>query len=102
MKTFITIAGVVLISLPLLVVAGSKNTENGWEPKTHKKSVFKKADKDFRGAKVEILQMNGEVIAEQLLLTRRVIIDFEDVKTGEYIIRITKGKDIKEFQFVKK
>jgi hypothetical protein len=102
MKTFITIVTIGLMSMPLLIAAKTQDTKNGWEPKANKKSsVFKKTDRKFKGAKVEILQMNGEVIAEQTLLKRRVIIDFEDVKDGEYTIRITKGNDIKEFQFVK-
>jgi hypothetical protein len=40
-------------------------------------------------------------LTTQLLRKKKVIIDFTDVKDGYYIIRVSKGSKVKEFQFVK-
>lgn len=63
--------------------------------------VFK-AERKLLGAKVEVYSMNGNLVTSQRLHRRKMIIDFCDVKFGEYIIRITKGDEKQEFHYVKK
>jgi cell division protein FtsB len=60
-----------------------------------------KANKKLLGANIEVLHSNGEVVTAQILTKRKMIIDFSDVKKGEYTIRITKGKQQEEFQYSK-
>jgi hypothetical protein len=61
-----------------------------------------RAEKKFQGAKVEILSVNGEVLAQQHLRSRKVIIDFSDVRFGTYVIRVSKGDHTQEFTYTKK
>lgn len=63
--------------------------------------VFR-AERKFIGAKVEVYSMNGDLVTAQRLHRRKMIIDFCDVKFGEYTIRITKGDERQEFHYVKK
>ena len=74
------------------------------EPKEGKeKNIFVfKADRKLVGGRVEILRENGAVLSEQILRKRKMIIDFEDVKDGEYTIRVIKGEKVQEFTFEKK
>jgi hypothetical protein len=62
--------------------------------------VFK-AEKKMIGAKVEIIQLNGGLIAEQILQTRKLVIDFDEMKSGTYIIRVVKGTQVKEFNYTR-
>jgi hypothetical protein len=61
-----------------------------------------RAEKKFLGAKVEILSVNGNVLAQQHMRNRKVIIDFRDVRFGTYIIRVSKGEHTQEFTYTKK
>jgi hypothetical protein len=63
--------------------------------------VFK-TDRKFIGATVEVIFANGEVITSQKLEKRKMMIDFADVKAGDYTIRVTKGKRVEEFYYEKK
>jgi hypothetical protein len=103
MRTILKIIVICVLSV-LLTIAAKANDTRGWEPKPAKnKNLFVvKADKKFLGAKVEVLYGAGEVITEQKLLKRKIMIDFDDVRIGTYTVRITKGKDVKEYQYLKK
>lgn len=68
----------------------------------YKNLIMLKMDKRFLGAKVEIIYSNGEVVSSQTLINKKMIIDFASVKQGEYIIRLSKGEDVKEFKYEKK
>ncbi|SKC72113.1 T9SS type A sorting domain-containing protein [Ohtaekwangia koreensis] len=61
-----------------------------------------KAQKKFKGAKVEVFQANGELMTSQNLQKRKMIIDFGSVQQGTYVIRLTKGDDVQEFQYISK
>ncbi len=63
--------------------------------------VFK-AKKKFTGATVEIYSSNGEMVTSQHLKKRKMIINFSDVRYDTYTIRIAKGNNKQEFQYVKK
>ena len=66
------------------------------------KDVFVvKTEKKFIGAKVQVFNASGELLATQTLKKRKVVIDFGDVKTGSYTIRLSKDKKTKEFHFEK-
>jgi hypothetical protein len=85
-------------------MAAMANDNKDKEPipvKTKNLFVFK-TDKKFVGAQIEVVQANGNIIAKQVLLKRKMIVDFDNVKLGAYTIRITKGNQIQEFQYEKK
>jgi hypothetical protein len=63
--------------------------------------VFK-ADRKMLGARVEVYSATGNLVTAQRLHRRKMIIDFCDVKFGEYVIRIVKGDEKQEFYYVKK
>jgi hypothetical protein len=92
------------MSVLLSLAAMANDKHEGWEPKSTKnKHLFVvKADRKFVGAKVEILDGTGGLIAEQTLIKRKMLVDFDDVKTGTYTIRISKGNEVKEYQYMKK
>lgn len=63
--------------------------------------VFKAAKK-LMGASVEVFSSEGILVTKQTLEKRKMIIDFCDVKKGDYLIRIAKGNKKKEYSFSKK
>jgi len=60
-----------------------------------------KAEAAFRGAVVEVFFSNGDLVTSQRLVRRRLVIDFSHVKSGAYVIRVTKGDATRDFQFIK-
>jgi hypothetical protein len=70
-------------------------------PEKFKNLFVFKTDKKFIGATVDILSVEGDLITSQKLQKRKMIIDFRDVQLGTYIIRVSKGNQIKEFQYTK-
>jgi hypothetical protein len=98
-KMLLMSAAVMALVLPLSASAKSKAVD----PVAGKyKNLFvAKAERDLVGGRVEILSANGEVIATQVLQKRKMFIDFSDVKEGVYTIRVSKGNNVKEFQFEK-
>jgi hypothetical protein len=103
---------VLLLALSLLLatamslsaaVIPSKHEEVVDVVNTKYKNLFVfKAERKLIGAKVEVYSMNGDLVTTQRLHRRKMIIDFCDVKFGEYTIRITKGNQKQEFHYVKK
>ena len=72
-------------------------------PAARESSLFiLKAEKGFVGATVEIFHISGDLLASQPLQKRKVVIDFGSVQYGTYIIRLTKGDKIQEYQYTKK
>lgn len=101
MKALINILAVFFLFLS--ITASARNTDEGAYEKEKQKNLFvMKADKKFRGARVEVLSASGNVITSGNLEKRKVVIDFNAVKFGTYTIRVSKGDETKEFHFVKR
>jgi hypothetical protein len=100
-KILLITAALFVLMQPLLA-AVSMDGATGTVPGKHKDLFTVKTNRKFVGAKVEILASNGNVVTSQILQKRKVIIDFGDIKYGTYTIRISKGGQIKEFQYDKK
>ena len=67
------------------------------------KNVFVfKAEKHFVGATVEVYASNGELLTSQSLVKRKMIIDFGTALQDTYTIRVVKGAETREYQYVKK
>ncbi len=99
MKKFIVLLGFVVLLSTTLALGGNDPVEI---VRSKQKDLFViKADREFVGAKVEIFYSNGDVVTRQILQKRRMIVDFAHVKEGEYIIRVSKGERIEEFEYRK-
>ena len=69
---------------------------------THENLFVLKASRKFKGAEVEVLSSSGYLVSSQKLTRRKLTIDFKNVRTGSYRIKVKKGNVQEEFQFVKK
>jgi hypothetical protein len=95
----ILLIGAAVMALIVPLSAFAKRTE----PITgrDKKLFVVRTERKLVGGKVEILSASGELVASQTLQKRKMFIDFSDVKQGLYTIRVSKGNEVKEFQFEK-
>jgi hypothetical protein len=94
---------VLFVSLLLLGSVHAQAEDGTTGSSSKDKSLFVlKTNKKFIGAKVEVYQSNGELIASKNLDKRKVFIDFGGVRLGTYTIRVTKGAEVLEYQFEKK
>lgn len=102
MKTFLlTSAFVLAIISSFATEVTSGESVTSYSSKYKNLFVFK-AKKNFVGATVEIYSSNGEMITSQHLQKRKMIINFGDARYDTYTIRIAKGNNTQEFQYVKK
>src|SRR5438132_268880 len=60
--------------------------------------VFK-IGKLWKGANVEVINENGELVSQQKLYKKRMTIDFNNVKTGNYTIFVRKGDKVEQFKY---
>lgn len=102
MRTFKILFVLALLSLSGAVAADSIAREGDPNTPKHKNLFVVKADRLFVGANVQVFYSNGNLITAQKLQKKKMIIDFEDAKTGTYTIRVTKGNKTKEFEYIKK
>jgi hypothetical protein len=102
MKAFINMSIVALIFFSSTVVVGAPVDETPLIGPKYKNLFVFKTEKKLVGAKVEVLSENGQVVTSQVLQKRKMIIDFCDVRYGTYTIRVTKGENVKEYQYIKK
>lgn len=101
MKAFINVSIVALIFFSSTVVVGAPNDEVTSGGSRYKNLFVFKTDKKLVGAKVEVLTENGQVVTSQVLQKRKMIIDFCGVRYGTYTIRVTKGENVQEYQYIK-
>lgn len=71
-------------------------------PSKYKNLFVFKAERKFVGGTVEVYYSNGDLVTTHTIEKRKMIIDFCDVKFGEYTIRIKKGNEVEEYRYVKK
>jgi hypothetical protein len=104
-KIKIIVVGIAVLVIILTYTTGaSAATRDGRDPvpARYKNLFVFKAERNFVGAKVEVFSANGTVVTTQTLQKRKMIIDFCDVKSGSYTIRVSKGDHVQEFQYEKK
>ena len=103
MKTVVKVVLFGALTVLLSYVAMAKEPAKKWEPAGKGKNlIIYKADKKLVGGKVEIRSEDGKLIGEQVLQKRKLLIDFESMKLGSYVVRISKGEHITEFTYDKK
>lgn len=98
----ILLIGVAVLVMMQPAFAARSNDPVVMIPSKHKNLFVLKADRKFVGAKVEIIQLNGDVLSRQTLNKRKMIIDFGDVHEGSYVIRVSKNGRVEEFHYDKK
>jgi len=104
MKTIIKIIFLGVLTVLLSIAAMAHEPAKKWEPagSKNKNFIVYKASRKLVGGRVEILHANGARIAEQTLEKRKLFMDFQNMKSGSYIVRISKGDLVQEFAFNKK
>jgi hypothetical protein len=68
----------------------------------HQNLFVFKVDRKFKKALIEVYYGNGDLVAITAMARRKMIINFCDMKSGSYTIKVKKNNRIEEFQFVKK
>ena len=97
-----------LIALILVVISSSafaalpKEQSVKLIESKHKNLFVFKVEKALKGAEVEVYSASGNLITKQKLSTRKMIIDFKEVKFGAYTVQIKKDGAVQEFNYEKK
>ncbi len=92
---------IILITLSTTGVLRAGEEPTAQFVKSDLKNLFTiKVDKKLVGATIELVYSNGDLVAKELLQKKKMIIDFCDVKTGEYSVVIKKGDYRKDFKVV--
>lgn len=60
-----------------------------------------KTSRKFKGADVELVAPNGFLVSSQKLVYRKMVIDFQNLPSGTYTVRVRKNQIEKEFTFQK-
>ncbi|QSE97835.1 hypothetical protein [Fulvivirga lutea] len=69
---------------------------------TEYKNILKfKVDKELIGATIILSYSNGDIVTKEVLERKRLVIDFCDVKSGEYTVEIKKGNYKKDISISK-
>lgn len=103
MKTITLITTLFLLNLSAAFATPSpKEVTIDIVPSKYTNLFVFKVDRKFKGAAVEISFANGEVIADLKMEKRQLIIDFRDAKFGAYKIRVIKGNNVQQFQYIRK
>jgi hypothetical protein len=104
MKTLIKLIFLGVLTVLLSIAAMAKEPPKRWDNSgsRNKNIVIYKADKKLVGGKVLIFQADGNIVAEQVLQKRKLLIDFDSMQHGSYTVRIMKGDLVDEFIFEKK
>jgi hypothetical protein len=98
----ILLTSVAILMITTMVSAKMRGRGDGTGSGKSKNLFVVKTDRKLVGAKVEVFYGDGGVVSSQTLHGRKMIIDFADVKEGEYTIRVSKGDTVKEFHYEKK
>ncbi|MEM8568237.1 MAG: hypothetical protein AAGF85_17375 [Bacteroidota bacterium] len=94
MKYFATF----IIVFSTLTFATAENDPQIQLVKSDLKNLFTfKVDRSLLGAKVEMVYSNGDVVTIEKLEKRKMIIDFCDVKLGDYTVKISKDDYTRNF-----
>ncbi|GIV38191.1 MAG: hypothetical protein KatS3mg032_2570 [Cyclobacteriaceae bacterium] len=109
MKKFVIVAALLLLLATITTLSAAPAVQAGQPEevvdvlKTRYSNLFViRTERKYLGALVEVVASNGDVVTAQRLQRRKMIIDFCDVKFGEYTIRIRKGDELLEYTYVKK
>lgn len=97
MKTFAFIAALSLI-LTFPIAYGNSKADT---LSKHGNKVIFRIDRKFKGGEVEVVSVNGERVMREMLYKKKLIIDFGQVKSGRYIIKLKKGMLVQKHEYQK-
>jgi hypothetical protein len=99
MKTLALITTALLISVSSFAKISDPSVEL---IDTDYKNILKfKVKRDLVGATIKLVYSNGDVVAQEELVKKKMIIDFCDSRDGEYTVVIQKGDYMKEIEVKK-
>jgi hypothetical protein len=101
MRIFIIISTSILVIVGSLLMATPKQAKPEITTLTNENSLQIKVNRTFKGAAIEVFSSSGYLITSKKLSRRKMIIDFKNVRSGSYLIRVRKGKTQEEFKFNK-
>jgi hypothetical protein len=99
-KPKIIVLAVALLVMALSVSASPKNEGVSAVKSKHNSLFVLKTDKKFKGATVEVVSSKGEVITSHTMDKRKLIIDFKYAQQGAYTIRLRKGEEVRQFNYL--
>ena len=99
MKTRIYVA---TLALTLSVAAVAHATPIDVVAAKHKNLFVFTTARTMRGAEVRVYFSNGDLVTTQRLRKRKMIIDFCDVRSGDYTIVVQKGNTVEKFTYVRR
>lgn len=99
MKTLALISTALLISVSSFAKVSEPSVEL---IDTDSKNILKfKVDRDLVGATIKLVFANGDVVAQEELVKKKMIIDFRDSRDGSYTVVIEKGSYSEKIQVKK-
>lgn len=100
MKTLIAIFLSLHFVTASVVYSSKPNRSYLHQIDSNEKNVFTlKVGSQWRGAKVEVISESGGVIIQDKLNKKRMKIDFNNVKPGTYIVKISKNESQEKFNY---
>jgi hypothetical protein len=97
----------IAVSTAMFLIIGSLSMATPHKRKMEANSLIDqslfvlKASRKFKGAEVEVFSSSGYLVMSKKLTKRKLIIDFKNVRKGNYRIKVNKGDNHEEFQFNK-
>ena len=71
-------------------------------PSKNKNLFVTKVEKSLKGAAMEVYSSKGELVTSKKLSRTKMVIDFNDVKYGEYTIQLKKDGVVHKFNYEKR
>ena len=99
-KPKILVLTIALLVMVLSLSASPKNEGVSAVKSKHNSLFVLKTDKKFIGATVEVVSSRGDIVTSHTMEKRRLIIDFKYVQQGAYTIRLTKGNEVRQFNYL--
>lgn len=79
---------------------GHKNTHHVHVRAARMHIVYMKLDREIVGATLEVYSEQGKLILTQILSERKILLDFDNQHGGIYKIKIIKGDEIEEMDYI--
>jgi len=101
MKKIVILIALVMLAIAVFAQSGETYPEIKVLSKMRDAFYFK-VSRDLLGSQVEVIHDNGKVVAKEELKGRKMLVDFFDMESGIYTIRITQGRYVKTFTYEKR
>lgn len=96
------VASVVFATPAAAFKNGSDTARVTVTPTLYKDLLIVKANKEYRGAAIEVHDSTGAVVASSHIFKKKTIIDFYDIPSGNYRICVVKSNRTIQFNYTKK